>query len=267
MTQKSSKEHTCKNHPERGATKRCQTCLQYICKDCQLIFLNKTFCSLTCLVKALARSIMALLNIKPRTPAQKQASLISKIHIKPAQLFLNLLYITLILAIFLSLQNLAKEIRLLRFSQQAKIAEPAEKISIQEKFAVTEAPGAMVRSNKIDISGEADKDLILSLIINGELKAVTIPEKGTFHFENVLINYGNNEIIVRGTDTAGNSIVLESIKTVFGNPRLDYLARDVTRGNKKVAKIALTFDGGAGNGATGHILDYLSKKISAAPCF
>jgi len=178
------------------------------------------------------------------------------------RILVDLLFAVLILAILLSLRSLSKEIRLLRLSQQGQISEskPTHDATADSGFAVTRRPDAMVLENTITIAGEAAENTILSLIVNDQITSVTLPQKNKFQFENVRLSYGNNEIIVRGIDANGLTTILEKISTSYGSPRLDYLARDFSRGNSQISNIALTFDGGSGNNVTSRILDYLSAK-------
>ncbi len=255
-------EHFCKNHPETKSRKRCQYCQEYVCDDCQLLFMQKTFCSLRCLFKALLQSLTALAKHPSKKPLLRRKPRLPRIHLRSSRIFVDLLFAILILAILLSLRSLSKEIRLLRLSQQGSFGESeTTRAAIADSaFAVTKGPDAMVLENSITIAGEAAENVILSLIVNNQITAVTLPQKNKFQFENVRLSYGANEILVRGIDANGLTTILEKISTTFGSPRLDYLARDFSRGNSQRSNIALTFDGGSGNNATSRILDYLASK-------
>jgi peptidoglycan/xylan/chitin deacetylase (PgdA/CDA1 family) len=125
---------------------------------------------------------------------------------------------------------------------------------------ISEQPDAMILSNNIQIAGEAADSVIISLKVNGKIIAVTLPQDGRFAFTDISLGIGDNEIVVLGMDANGNAKVLQKIETNYGSPRLSFLARDVTRGRADRKEIALTFDGGAGNGATDAILDILREK-------
>jgi len=256
-------EHYCKNHPDRKSRKKCHHCSKYICSECELNYLGQTFCSLSCLTRAILKSILASFNIKPKTVAARRASIIHRIHIKPIRLVLYIIFVAIFIILWLSLRNLSHEIRLLRIEQQNNLISTGRFPVLQPdqtKFNIKKTPDAMVVSNTIDITGEAADSIILSLKVNGRLKAVTIPEQNKFIFKDIKLHYGSNEIIVHGLDTEGNTAILQKIVTYFGRPRLDFLARDITRGNINKRKIALTFDGGSGNGAASEILDFLTEK-------
>lgn len=167
-----------------------------------------------------------------------------------------------IILVFLwqSVKNLTNEMKLLRTEQSSRQAisispvPPVLNDSLQTKI------DAMVVSNKININGEAAKNTVISLKINNNVVAVALAKNEKFMFENIELDYGNNEIIVQGINQNGQIRTLESITTFFGSPRIKYLAADITRGNRTSPKIALTFDGGAGNGGTAPVLNYLEEK-------
>jgi peptidoglycan/xylan/chitin deacetylase (PgdA/CDA1 family) len=125
---------------------------------------------------------------------------------------------------------------------------------------ISEQPDAMVLSNTIHITGEAADSVIVSLKVNGKIVAVTLPVEGHFEFTDISLGHGENEILVYGMDTNGNSTILQKIETTYGSPRLTFLARSVSRGRTDRKELALTFDGGAGNGATDAILQILKDK-------
>jgi peptidoglycan/xylan/chitin deacetylase (PgdA/CDA1 family) len=256
-------EYFCKNHSDRKSRKKCQYCHEHICDDCQVLFMQRTFCSIRCLAKALLEAGFSLLKFSQKQAAGKRKVKLPPIHFASSRLIIDLFFAALIVAILFALGNLSKEIRLLRLSQQTGIAEKkslALSSSNGSGFAITKGPDAMVLENHINIAGEAADNVILSLVINDQITAVTLPQKNRFVFENVHLNYGANEITVRGINATGETTILEKIITSFGGPRMEYLARDFSRGSMMRSNIALTFDGGAGNGTTSRILDNLAAK-------
>jgi len=257
-------EHFCKNHPDRKTTKRCYHCKDYICDECQIFFLGRPFCSIRCLFSSLSQSFFDLFKT-PKTKAKKSIrwQWVKRLRIDPVR-FLLLILITVVLVVFLrSLHNLTDEMRLLRMSNQAQSylnITPLHEQADTTGFALGNKPDAMVLNNTFKISGEAANNTILSLKVNGQRMAVALPEKNKFTFDNVKLKYGSNEISIEGIDQAGHIKILEKITTFFGSPRLNYMARDFTRGDRTKPKIALTFDGGAGNGVAAKILDELAEK-------
>ncbi len=141
---------------------------------------------------------------------------------------------------------------------------PAQKVdSVSQPdsgFSIDTAPDAMVLNNTIDISGEAAENTILSLRDNGHLLAVTLAKQQRFQFKDVELEYGVHTLILTAMSPDGTVRNIETLTTQVGSPRIDYLARDITRGNRSRQEIALTFDGGAGNGVTKEILDILKSK-------
>ena len=257
-------EHFCKNHPDRKTTKRCYHCKEYICSECQILFLGRPFCSFRCFISSFVKSFPNLL----KTPKLKRTKTsrfqpLKHLHIKPFRFLAYALLIVLLLVLWKSLHNLTAEMRLMRMSYQTQSnlnITPEKESADTTAFSLQNKPDAMVLRNTFTISGESANNTILSLKVNGELTAAVLPVKNKFTFENVQLNYGANDITIEGIDPSGNIKILEKITTFFGSPRLNYLARDFTRGDRTKPQIALTFDGGAGNGVAAKILDELAEK-------
>ncbi|HPG41037.1 MAG TPA: polysaccharide deacetylase family protein [bacterium] len=256
-------EHFCKNHPDHKARKKCRHCASYICSECEIDFLGSTYCSPRCLVRALAKGMLALLNIRPKTVTARRASIIHRLKLKSFRFVLDLVYIIILVFMLFVINNMTKELRQLRSERKQTIFSGDMLIPgqpLDAGFAMTGAPDAMVTSNSIDITGEAADSIILSIKVNGRLHAVTIPEDNKFIFQDIKLDNGANEIIVQGLDTHGNAAVLQRMVTFYGKPRLGFLTREFSRGNAKIPHVALTFDGGSGDGAAAEILDYLAEK-------
>lgn len=255
-------EHFCKNHPDHKARKKCRHCASYICTECEIDFLGGTYCSPRCLMLALGKGMLALFNIRPKSALARRASMIPHLKIKPLRLALDIFYIAVIVFMFFVIHNMTREIRLLR-TQQGSATLTGDYLTASPsdaEFSMTTIPDAMVTSNTIDITGEAADSIILSLKLNGRLQAVTIPDDNKFSFKAIRLDNGANEIIVHGLDTHGNTAVLQRMVTFYGKPRLGFLAQELSRGNSKYSRVALTFDGGSGDGAAAEILDYLAEK-------
>ncbi len=148
--------------------------------------------------------------------------------------------------------------------QTAKIQQAIQDAGVVQTetgpMNITELPDAMVMSNRIDIVGEAADSVIITLKINGAVQAVTLPREGAFSFDDVELKIGENRIDVLALHTDGMVKRLETLTTTYGTPRLDWLARNVTRGNAEKKQIALTFDGGSGDGAADDILNILARR-------
>ena len=250
-------EHFCKNHPKTMAKKRCHQCKEYICPECQIDFMQKPFCSTKCLLKALFNNLgpflktRALFNISP-------TNLFQSIKKRKTGLLLGLIILIVLCYQAITIHSMKQQILSLPFKQ--KIPEQILTEPDSSGLYITTKPDAMVLENNISIKGEAAENTIISLKVNGKLTAVTLGKDSIFTFNNIKLKYGSNDIIVQGIDIDGHTSVLQQIKTIYGRPRLDYLARDFSKGNPKRPNIALTFDGGSGNGAAAQILDYLKEK-------
>ncbi len=249
-------EHTCANHPDVKTRRKCFQCSKYICGQCQIVFLNRTFCSFSCLQKALFSSFLALLK-----PDAKKSSFFHYLLSRPGVIILWITVIFMFVSLFLAIKNLNRDVKLIKAQRAADstlVPHPEGEGYIQA--TLKDQPDAMVRQNIIDISGEAADSIIISLKVNGQLKAVTLPKDNQFSFSDIELEYGSNEIVVLGMDSRGNVKVLQRISTTYGTPTMSYLSRDVTRGRTHKKRIALTFDGGSGKKAADDILNVLKEK-------
>lgn len=136
--------------------------------------------------------------------------------------------------------------------------EPSE--LSESPISIEQKPQAMVLRNTIDITGEADDNVILSVSVNGRLTNVTLAKSGQFYFEDVPLRRGSNKIIIRAIGEDGSTTLLEELSTFYGSPTLNYLSRSFDRGGLNERQIALTFDGGAEDNAAAEILNYLAEK-------
>jgi len=250
-------DHFCHNHPGVKTTKRCYTCKKYICAECFIPFLDRSFCSWSCLLASLCSSFAAL--FRANRSGEKK-SIIRRHGVFRASTFWGFclfLFISAILGV--SLYKIFLESQA---AQTYRIAMETIESPHPDALSgsVLNGPDGMVLSNRVSINGEAADSVIISLKVNGKLIDATLPQDGQFVFNDIRLSFGANEILVLGMDTKGNVKILQKIETTYGSPRLSFLARDVTRGNVERKEIALTFDGGAGNGATKAILDILRDK-------
>ncbi len=177
--------------------------------------------------------------------------------------FPHLFYLTLFIILWLSLRNLSEEVTSLHqpvAQPQATAPVVADTARDRSHVAVSEPQRAQVTENSLEIIGEADDNIAVALSVNGELVAVTISRNRRFAFEKISLKAGDNEVLVRGLDEHGHVSVLEKIITVSGRPVISISAADFSRGSNGRMQMALTFDGGSGDGNAGAILDYLQQK-------
>jgi peptidoglycan/xylan/chitin deacetylase (PgdA/CDA1 family) len=248
--------HVCKNHPEASTRKRCYQCRAYICSDCQRIFLGQNYCSSSCIRHALSSQARTLLSsFLPWKTGKKWPALLWHIFSRAG---IHIVYLSLFFLIWRSLQ----QNRPLPVASVPSLPQPTVRDTLPDRSPVTlsEPIAALVTSNIIDIAGEAADNIVVSLLINGKVEAVTISEKGHFGFNKIKLSSDVNEVIVRGLDEHGHISVLEKIVTWHGKPALTISSPDFSRGTKSQKQMALTFDGGSGNGQAVEILNYLLEK-------
>ncbi|MBN2091540.1 polysaccharide deacetylase family protein [candidate division KSB1 bacterium] len=126
---------------------------------------------------------------------------------------------------------------------------------------------AMVTKNIITLEGEAPENTVICLLQNGKIEAVTLSQNGKFTFKNVTLSRNLNKIVIKAISDSGRTVDLEELAITFNSPTLDYLARDFTRGEISLKKIALTFDGDFLDNNALPILDVLKAKNIKATFF
>lgn len=265
----------CKNHPRRRAKRKCYSCHQPICSECQILVSHHYFCSFKChreffrdnfstpLTKALG-TVIAFTFALVRVPVKVRQA----VH---WGLFINVLLIG-VLSISIwkiyelnkrlmrlenSLQDLLNNINLVKVSNDKFVFSN----TLFDSLKITKPTnGAMVLSNRIDIEGEAGDNQIISLIVDGKIKEVTLPEKGKFVFKSIAAKRGSNTFTVKSIAENGQVTTLENIEIIYNNPTVRFLASNITRGNVLESKVALTFDGGYEANASEEILTILNEK-------
>ncbi|MBN1558932.1 polysaccharide deacetylase family protein [candidate division KSB1 bacterium] len=249
-------DHFCHNHPLVKATRRCHHCKKYICSDCHIAFLDRSFCSRSCLFASLRASYREL---RAARRGKKSAGGRRGIGWNTATVCGILLFMLIMAGLVVVSRTVFLEIRRDQIAKTAReTMQPVYEGDMRGD--ILQQPDAMVLANQITLVGEAADSIIISLKVNGKLVAATMPQDGRFEFSDVSLTYGINEIVLLGMDGSGRVKILQKIATTYGSPRFSFLARDVSRGNIDRKEMALTFDGGAGNGATKAILDILRDK-------
>jgi peptidoglycan/xylan/chitin deacetylase (PgdA/CDA1 family) len=249
-------DQVCKNHPNRKTKKKCSHCHQYICSECQWTLHKKIYCGISCYLKAYFHSILQ--HLKPPKKAKKST------HSGFAKFFyfgFFAFFILFMVLLWNSNRKLDSKIVQLQaaLKEQTQTTRSAYPWCDSTNFDVTSVPEAMVQKNTIGIEGEAPSGMIIGAKVNGRLKAVTLSKDNHFVFDNIELSYGSNEIIVQGLSEEGKPLVLEKLMTIYGSPSRSFLSRSFIRGNIQQRQIALTFDGGSGDGAARDILDYLKN--------
>lgn len=249
----------CQNHPNKKTRKKCYHCGKHICADCQIHFYRHVFCSARCLFLSLVSALYELLKPRKKSKSQVRKSK-GPSHLGAPHYWGILLTVAIVAALALSIHSIATSIREIRWNNL--ITETVDTNTADSTITgiITSSPDARVTKNNVDIAGEAADSLIISLKVNGVMTAAVLPEKGKFVFHDVELKIGANEIIVYAMDTNGDVTMLQKLTTDYGSRRLVYMSRNITRGSSARKQVALTFDGGSGNGATDDILDILKEK-------
>jgi peptidoglycan/xylan/chitin deacetylase (PgdA/CDA1 family) len=266
-------ETVCKNHPDRVAKRKCYTCKESICSECQIQKSHHIFCSQSCYRTYIINKISSsqteqLILVK----LKKVLYLLwSKIEKTPGYLLTtSILAIGLILSIVISIfsihrvQTLQNKIDNIDrgntwvVDSTRSVADIANDI---DTLTILSPPAnAMIIRNRFDIEGQAEDNRVVTLSANGKLIQTTLVDKGIFSFKNIEAKPGDNHFVIRSISEDGSNIIIEEIKFKYGKPTPSFLARDFSRGSLVEKKIALTFDGDYLNNVTGEILDILKKE-------
>lgn len=266
-------ELVCKNHPDRAATKKCYTCNQPICSDCQIQKSHHIFCSQSCyrsyIIKKLSSSEAEQLIIYE---LKKILYLLwGKIEKVPGYyLITSLLVAGLIISVSINIfsvnrvQKLQKEFDNIYKSdawttENEKSVEEIAK-DLDTLTIISSPANAMIVRNRFDIEGLAEANRVITLSINGKIIQTTLVEKGRFSFKNIEARTGDNHFVIRSISEDGSNIIIEEIKFKYGTPTRDFLVKDFSRGGLAEKKIALTFDGDYLDNITAEILDILKQE-------
>jgi peptidoglycan/xylan/chitin deacetylase (PgdA/CDA1 family) len=266
-------EAFCKNHPDRAAKKKCYTCQQPLCSDCQIQKSNHIFCSQSCyrtyIIEKLSSSQAEQLIINQ---IKKTLYLLwNKIDKTPGYLLTtSILTIGLILSVVISifsihrvqmLQNKIDNLssgKILLMDSTKNVSDIANAI---DTLTILSPPAnAMIIRNRFDIEGQAENNHVITLSANGKLVQSTLVDRGIFAFKNLEAKPGDNHFVVRSISEDGSTITIEEISFKYGTPAPSFLARDFSRGNLNDKKIALTFDGDYLDNITPEILDILKQE-------
>ncbi|MBN2102654.1 polysaccharide deacetylase family protein [bacterium] len=252
----------CENHPDIATSDSCEVCGKNICYNCLKVFTGRTFCSRKCIRKyALDHIRQFFIDFSIKTGWIITWPIHGLLRVQKWRGLEWCLVLGLALSIYLNIQ-LKKELDVL----QSVVATGAEgAISIDDKtlppaHVFKPAEGGMVQSNRIDISGEAEENWIVSLSRDDKVISVKLPENGKFEFTNVRLYRGQNELVVRALNQEGRVVVLQTLNLQYGLPTLRYLLSEIKRGPVGRKRVAFTFDGGAEDNAADEILDYLKEE-------
>lgn len=276
---------TCKNHPEVSTRRRCFTCAQYICKECQHLLSHHYFCSERChsqyqrqenirsffkpiieTLQPIWQALVSWFKDKAGTQARRGATGELKRH----DLIISLIAVVLLASPLIGMgillrQNWQLQDRLADLERLWRTAPPSGNHAVapapaNNAFLKLDKPAqAMVTSNQIAIEGEAPDGYIISLVQDQRARAVTLPSAGRFQLSPVGLEPGQNHFIVQALGPDGKPVALEHISITYGRPTLNYLAIDLSRGSLERRQVSLTFDGGSTDNDAEQILAILRE--------
>lgn len=239
--------------------------------DCQILAERHYFCSLACykqfqqVAVSLAATTPAKTDAEPRFKTSRSFAAILRLWrtVDRTSLVHVAMFALLVFVLWLHIDHRQQLAALKDQLSSQSHANNGKNIVNRERkpFAVlTPANGSMVLSNVIDIEGEAPDNQIITLSADDQIKAVTLPRHGRFQFSDIRVARGQNLFTLRAITETGEVIALETLHFDFHNPTLNFLSRDVSRGDVSQRKIALTFDGSYLDNAAAAILDILKDK-------
>ncbi|NQT27843.1 polysaccharide deacetylase family protein [candidate division KSB1 bacterium] len=266
---KSKKITYCENHPDVVSNDNCIHCDKAICYNCRKKAYGKSFCSESCKRNyvfsrmsdyLLGFFVTPLKFLKDRFARLRQGSLLAFLEV----LILAGLVFCVIQLVRINEQVQELDIEIKRSHVQTDVADTTYLPPVQISAPVK---GGMVTSSRIDITGYAESNWIISLSIDDALKEVQLPKNGEFAFRQVRLNRGENRLQVRALNPDGEVYVLQTLALHYGTPHLDFLVKDFRRGSIRKKEVAFTFDGGSLDNAAEPILSALEEAGIKATFF
>ncbi len=259
-------ETNCKNHPDQPTKRKCFYCEEYICATCQHLIRNHLYCSYGCFLQQssaafknqMRQSMLKIKNIFSKSPASADGTG-GETRNSKNPLFIILASLIFIISLIVNLFFYYKINQLERPNKPTQSEIKPDSIS-QRPLKFDPAIPAMVTKNIITLEGEAPENTVICLLQNDKIKAVTLPQNGKFIFRNVILARDINKIVIKAINDSGHTIDLENLAITFNSSTPDYLARDFTRGEISLKKVALTFDGDYLDNNALPILDALKSK-------
>lgn len=250
----------CVNHHDVAATGICSSCGRKICFNCQVRFLGKIYCGRRHLFAALLKSVWSGMVWAGKSVWNGAIRLFRILRKMPGR---NWVEAALALGLVFSLIQILKlKHEVGRFARPPKIVAetPVDTTGISAVKPVAAGKGGMVSSNRIDIEGRAEDNRIVSLIVDGKISRVLLPERGVFEFKSVILHRGQNRLEVRAITSDGEVDILETLLFNYGAPMVSTLLSAFSRGPLNRREVAFTFDGGSSNNAAEEILNTLKEK-------
>lgn len=275
MARDSSAAAFCFRHPTASARRRCYHCARAICPACQLRLEGHIFCSEECAREHRRVAFWKRLAKWNRTALQ-------------GHWFRAVLLLCIVAAGAAAIWFAAHADR---FVEQPELPlptfkKPGEKGLDQEHvnwdvpgavYIESPAAGAVLRENRVAVSGKAPEEAMVGLYVNGEKVDVQMAREGTWRFENIPLTGTRNVLQARFFDNRGNSAFGPAVWVDLEARPAAVLARaevpaaeptpeafNLIRAPVGNREILLTFDGGSNANATPSILDTLkSERVKA----
>lgn len=268
----------CFRHPTVTARRHCFHCRRPICPKCQHRIEGHIFCSKHC------------------AKAQKRAEAWRRLVHWNEKALSGVWFRVVIFGGIVILGSLAIWLssRADRFFSGPDIAVPVfkrvhersidqEKIDWNSPGAVaiqSPAPGSVLSTNTVSVSGVAPREAMVGLYVNGRKVDAQMAADGKWHFDAVPMDGRRNVIQARYFDNKGNSSYSPAVtvnlltrpaaplvaeKTTAPEPPVDGL--NLIRAPVGNRQVLLTFDGGSDANATSMILDILEREKIHATIF
>lgn len=264
-----SKIKYCENHPDVVSNDTCFQCSKAICYNCRKKAYSKSFCSEACKRKYILSRISDHLPGMVKAPFIFIRDRLSRRRDGSLPAIVELLILAGLIFCVIQLVRIRQQVKnldsqILQYQTQSEMPDTTNLPPVRISDPVK---GGTVTSNRIDITGEAEPNWIISLSIDNELKDVQLPKKGVFAFKGVRLNRGENNLQVRAINPEGEVHVLQTLALHYGTPHLDFLVQDFKRGSTRKKEVAFTFDGGALDNAADDILGSLKEAEIKATFF
>lgn len=243
----------CFRHPERVAKRKCFRCKRPICSECQLVKSHHIFCGTQCHT----RWLVSLYVSQIEGLVRQSLSLFAKNRKKAfSPLLLTILVIEAGMII-----NLSRGLEDLPRSPSEGLPHVTAKKLPSPEFLYPEE-GETIFREYMRIEGESHGAPMVALWLGSRLQGVSISRDGGFSFPKVKLAEGWNTLRVKSLDSRGR--VSHAVRIPVYH-RL--WAGDLTRGDRRLRRVALTFDGGSQANVTPEILDILKERGVRATMF
>lgn len=278
MARSSDEAPRCYRHPTEPGRRKCFHCHRPICPKCQLHTDGHIYCSDHCAAAQRGRERVRRLqdwNRKALAGAWFRVALFSSLVVLGGA--------AVWLASHADLFMSAPEAAPTALKRPRGRSMEAEKPDWDAPGAVvieTPAQGAVVRENRLRVSGKAPAEAMVGLYVNGDKVDVQMCAGGVWQFDEVPLTAARNLVQARYFDHLGNSsyspgILVELLarpaRAAAETPETPVQspadAANLTRGPLGEREVFLTFDGGSTANVTASILDILKREGVHATVF